>query len=442
MEPTMHPDVGPNHYARGRLLYEQNRFELARREFHAAAAFESDDAESLAWLALSLIHLGRFSEAEEAARGSLAREADLPFGHYALAYALLNQQRQSEATIEARESVRLAPESGDCRLLLANLAKVRHDWSSMLAHAADAVAINPTDVRALHFQAEATVQLNQPESAIPILRLALEQAPEVAELHFTLGRALLRTGREREAISFLREAVRLEPNSEQFRLVFAESLRSRNSVYRFLLTAAIRSPRKRAVRARLLAAAFIAYLALVYEGISAPIEGLPWIAGLMAPGLALLTWPQIRVAVFDVFLQFDPVGRHILSRRMKITAWLVSAMLVVAIVGFLLAIIEPSILIAATPLASTSPWLLFLALSERKASLRAVRMASLMPCAVTSSLACIGAAWVHAGGPVMFAEYVLILLLISAGLYFLGSIRGWPGRHATRPSDGRATRDP
>src|SRR5436305_8000890 len=65
---------------------------------------------------------------------------------------------------------------------------------------------------------------NHPAEAITNLEVALQQRPDMAEIHYEIGQALGRVGREREALGEFAQAVRLKPDLADAHLNYGVAL--------------------------------------------------------------------------------------------------------------------------------------------------------------------------------------------------------------------------
>ena len=92
-------------FLRGVVLYEQNRFDLADREFRQALADDPDSASAHSYLSLCLSHVDKYDEALREAEEAVRIEPGQPFSHYTRGRALLGLGRHREAEVSARQVI-------------------------------------------------------------------------------------------------------------------------------------------------------------------------------------------------------------------------------------------------------------------------------------------------------------------------------------------------
>src|SRR5262245_16307910 len=101
------------HLDRARLLLAQSRPADAEHESMLALAQQPDNAQALAFLALSRIEQGKGDAALEAADEAVSFAPDDPFQHYVHAHVLRNMDRPDDAFRSVQESIRLDPNDAD-----------------------------------------------------------------------------------------------------------------------------------------------------------------------------------------------------------------------------------------------------------------------------------------------------------------------------------------
>src|SRR4029077_11267359 len=86
-----------SHLQRGRLLFQQSRYDLAEAELRQALAEDPNDAYAHALLAMCLAEREEFPDATAEARQAIHLEPDSPFTHYVLAQVLHDRHHNAEA---------------------------------------------------------------------------------------------------------------------------------------------------------------------------------------------------------------------------------------------------------------------------------------------------------------------------------------------------------
>jgi tetratricopeptide (TPR) repeat protein len=112
----------PNaHFGLGYLLWTQNQFEEAATEFEAELANFPDNAQALAFLADSDIHLGRPEEALPLSEKAIQIDPDVERAHVDLAILYSNNGRREDAVREFKAAIKLKPNDADTHWRLARL---------------------------------------------------------------------------------------------------------------------------------------------------------------------------------------------------------------------------------------------------------------------------------------------------------------------------------
>jgi tetratricopeptide (TPR) repeat protein len=134
-------------YEKAVLLYQQERYELARQELARELAAEPNSARAHAMLALCLAAQEQYAEARRTAERAIALAPQLFFAHYALAWVFfrdvkytcrrgvmfavnavhLRRLRLKNADAAVREAIRLSPHEANLFGLLALIQFDRGD---------------------------------------------------------------------------------------------------------------------------------------------------------------------------------------------------------------------------------------------------------------------------------------------------------------------------
>jgi tetratricopeptide (TPR) repeat protein len=307
-------------FMRGVVLYGQNRYDLADREFRQSLAEEPDRAAAHAYLALCMSHLDKPAEALIEADEAIRLDPDESIHHYARGRALLDLDRYREAETSAQKAVELEPFSADNFALLASIEGGRRHWAEALETATHGLEIDAEHLGCLNLRAMALVQLGRNDEAAHTLGSALADDPENAVTHANQGWNLLHQGNHEKALEHFREALRLDPELEWARVGIIESLKARHLIYRLMLRFFLWMGRQSGIAQWGVILAFVfgrgllAELAAKYPAIA------PWTTPILTLsfGFVLLTWTSS--SVFNFLLQFNRFGRLALTREEKIEA--------------------------------------------------------------------------------------------------------------------------
>ena len=184
------PDAWMAHNNLGLLMMADGRVQEGREQMLEALRLRPDALETELNAARVLIEEGRLDEATALLGDAIRRAPGLADAHSNLGVALLRAGHAAEATVEFEAALRLAPGHLQAR---ANLAAAHQQLGVVDAQAgrmADALA---------HFET------------------AVRDAPDDAAIRYNLGTAYLATGRPREAVIQLEEALRLNPGLTEAR---------------------------------------------------------------------------------------------------------------------------------------------------------------------------------------------------------------------------------
>jgi Flp pilus assembly protein TadD len=110
-------------FSLGYTYFVMGRTAEAEPLIEKAVRLHPDDADPDQWayLGMTAMRLGDLTKAEWAVRGALKRRPDVPRYHHALALILEQQNRNSEAAQEFRETLKYDPSNADARSRLASL---------------------------------------------------------------------------------------------------------------------------------------------------------------------------------------------------------------------------------------------------------------------------------------------------------------------------------
>jgi len=223
------------HYEKAMLLFEQERWELALENFHAALEEDPTDGVAMAYTALCLMRMERLAEATEAAQAAVTTSPDKAWPLYALACVYDERNRFQEAEKTIGQAIELEPENPGYLAFLAGLRAHRKEWKQALEIANRALELNPNHVGAAHYRAYALVGLGRAAQAREFLSSALGRDPENPLYHANLGWTALEQGDRETAMAAFQEALRLEPELEWAREGLVEALKLQYPFYGLML---------------------------------------------------------------------------------------------------------------------------------------------------------------------------------------------------------------
>jgi tetratricopeptide (TPR) repeat protein len=329
-------------FQRGIVLFNQNRCDLADREFRQELAVSPDNPMAHAFLALCLANQKRNDKAQHQADEAVRLEPGVAFCHYVRGRVLCDQGRLQEAEAAVEEAIRLDPTDADYRGLLASVELGRRRWAAALEAAEGGLALDPQNTGRINLRALALVQLGRKGEAAQALGSALANDPENATTHANQGWALLHRGDHERALEHFREALRIDPELEWARFGSIEALKARYLIYRLMLRFFLWMGQQSTV------ARWVVILGFVFgrSMLADLARSHPALASIIGPVLALsfgfllLTW--IAGLLFNLLLRLNRFGRLALSREQRIASNWIGGCYVLAAAFFVSYLMNPT----------------------------------------------------------------------------------------------------
>ncbi len=204
------------------------RTEEALDDLRRAAELESGSADPRASLAYGLWVQGRLHEAKAAAESALALNADHAGAHYYLGSVLLKLGDVQQSMWHLERATELNPDDPEMRFDLLNAYREAGDTikaSSQLRILRG--ALSPRDPRIAYAEGLLSADLGNLDVAVGRFREALAANPKLDAARLDLGVALVKTGRQQEAIETLGQVAKTQPQS--FAAAYFRALALQNS---------------------------------------------------------------------------------------------------------------------------------------------------------------------------------------------------------------------
>ena len=220
---------------RARLLLEQSRYDMAKKEIGLHLARDPDDPEAHALLALCLLNNKEFKTATEHAKHAIAQAPDWDFAHYVMACVWWRRNYLDRAAESAEAALALDPHAVSHYTLLGRVRFDQRRWQDALDAAEMALEIDAEHTDAINLRAAALQKLGHKSTARDDLIDALRLGPGDAYTHANLGWTYLEQGDREKAMHHLREALRIDPELDWARAGVVETQKAGNVFYRVML---------------------------------------------------------------------------------------------------------------------------------------------------------------------------------------------------------------
>ncbi|MCB1743764.1 MAG: tetratricopeptide repeat protein [Gammaproteobacteria bacterium] len=203
---------------RAEALIDLGRVEQALPLLAQAVAMDPDDAETRCRLAQAYTLLDRHEEAIEHAQAALHRDPDSEHAHFRLAISLMGLKAFDQALEHARAATRLEPDDSANLHMLARAEYYTGHYKQAIDAAQRAIELEPDNAKLHELLGDLAFNIQRrPAKAIPHYREALRHAPDDADIHASLGRALAETKQPFEAAESLLRALRIDPANPSIR---------------------------------------------------------------------------------------------------------------------------------------------------------------------------------------------------------------------------------
>lgn len=182
----------------------------------------------------------RYEDAIAAFRGSINEDPNRSAVHTNLSVALSKVGRIREAIAEAREAVRLDPQSAGGRSVLCSLLLTTGDGAAATPCFDELLKVRPGDVAILAERSSAIFLSGKKKEGIASMTQLVQKYPSYGDGHNLLGVMLHQTHETKRALDELRAAVSIDPASATYRFNLALVQLASNdkagalSQYRFL----------------------------------------------------------------------------------------------------------------------------------------------------------------------------------------------------------------
>lgn len=206
-----HPGRADVRQAKGILLISRGEPVAGMVQLGESLKLDPNNAESLAWAALTSLNLRQFEEAEQFAQRLTEADPSSSRAHYLLANALRAQDRIAEAIEAIDRALELSPNDTDCLVTKARLLKEWQMPGLAVEFYRKALSIRPSPPAAFDL---ARILLNEshPREALDILDEIAQRMPVESQPHALIGQALTELHQFDEAQEHWQRAMRFSPD--------------------------------------------------------------------------------------------------------------------------------------------------------------------------------------------------------------------------------------
>lgn len=318
---------------RAEILLGQKRYEEASKVLSGLLAQNPNDPHVLMMLSEVSLQQDQAREAEEVIEHAIRLAPDDDGLYYQKARIMLLQEKYDAAEVSLQEAITFNPQQPDYFALLSSIKIARKDFEAGLELANQALALDSENLHALNNRSKALLKLNRVDESTKTIEGALNKDPNNPQTHTTIGWNELERGDHKKAMNHFTEALKQNPNYSYAQAGMMEALKARYWVYRIFLKYVFWSGNL----TKKYQWVFIIALYFGTRVLSRLAETIPVLAPYVNPivlGLvifALSTW--ITTPLSNLFLRFNFYGRHLLSRKQKMSSNLVAACLGVLLAG-------------------------------------------------------------------------------------------------------------
>lgn len=220
---------------RGRILYEQGRWQQALECFQEHLSHFPEDADAYCSAARCCLRLEYFGKASEYAETAIAVSPDFGYAHYIQSSIYFMRNLDEDARRAIGVALELEPTNPDFHAMLARLHAHAARWADACDAADTALGFDPSHAEALTLKAHALVKLSKYEEARGVLQFVLENDPENTGALIEMGNLHLYLGDWKEALGVFQDALAIDPESKGARAGFMDALRTQYPLYSLIL---------------------------------------------------------------------------------------------------------------------------------------------------------------------------------------------------------------
>jgi tetratricopeptide (TPR) repeat protein len=321
--------------SRAQILMQQNRYQDAEKILNDVLKNNPENTTALYMLAEVNINQDKTTEAEKLIDLAIGIEPDYSHLFYIKAHIKLKQSNVLSAEQTIQEAINIDPQQAHYFSFWASIKLRQKKYSEALALADDSLALDAEDILGLNIRSTALIKLDRKEESYQTIEGALREDPNNSYTHANYGWNLLEKSQVKKALEHFKEALKNDPSNDSAKAGMLEALKANNFIYRWFLKYSFwignltQNNQWVTIIGIYIIFRVIRYLADENESLQPFLYPLLGILAL----IAFSTW--VITPISNLFLRFNPYGRHLLSKKEILSSNFVAVSVLVLIIGVL-----------------------------------------------------------------------------------------------------------
>jgi len=301
---------------RGILLREQGRYKQAIEYLKNAIAANPEAAQPYYQIAFCECDLGEAKNALKTLERAIKLDPNVA-EHFALqAWVQTNLSRYGAALKSCEKALSMNPFSIFAHNTKARIHLTKYNFKKAEEAAREVLKTHPRNCYALNILASSLRMQGRYGESQEVVKLLLSSYPNVTEAHASAGWTALEIGDYQMAYDHFLIALQKNPNSESAKRGLKQAINSRVPIYRFMRKMLVVLSRNKYARVILIAALMV-YTFFLSPLVPDPVNEVVWVTWIIGAYFIIFTR-----GFANFFLLFHPIGRHALTRKEKIVAYL------------------------------------------------------------------------------------------------------------------------
>lgn len=322
------------HFERARVLLDQGRHDLARREYQKALQEDPEMTDAHAGLAFCFFQLGNLNDAIREAQEALRISANCATAHTVLALCYRDTLVVDKAITEIGESIKFEPDVPWHYWVKSSILFKTKSWAEARDAVEQGLTHNPNDTNCLNGASSVYIELGDLNKAKELASRSLSVDPECGETHHLLGRIQMLEGDHDAALASFQEALRLNPNLSTARISAATIIGRNNRLAGWIFKTITLKAESWKSLAGCVSLSFIA--ATIVSMIISPglIQFLPWVIVLLLSSVFSKVLQRLMMLLGTFALSFNTPARKLFTPKEIKASYL-------AMAGFFLMVLYP-----------------------------------------------------------------------------------------------------